>query len=101
MKKTNILFLGVVIVLASCGGSAGWQQPQRDKLISECKEKAIATMSASGQTPDGATKQKLVGYCTCYQQNLEKKFPDPDAMGKADAGDVANAAKDCLELMVK
>lgn len=98
MKSLSAIIL---ICLYSCNNQKSWNQSQRDRLVEECKEKAISTMASNGQAPDEATRQKLGNYCSCYQENLEKQFPSPEAMGKANANDVANAAKDCLQLMAK
>jgi hypothetical protein len=101
MKNYQGLPAIILVCLYACNNHKGWDQSQRDKLVKECTEKAVSTMASTGQAPDEATRQKLGNYCSCYQEKLEKQFPSPEAMGKANAGDVANAAKDCLQLMTK
>ncbi|MBX2925048.1 MAG: hypothetical protein KF746_22795 [Chitinophagaceae bacterium] len=101
MKKIKTVAPIALVVFSACNSNTSWNQQQRDQLVKECEEKAIVAMTADGQTPDEATKKKLASYCSCYQQNLEKQFPSAGAMEKANAGDVANAAKDCLQLMAQ
>ena len=90
MKRLSLLIL--FLAFAAC--NRGWTQGDRDKLISTCVEKANA--GAPGIDPT-----KLKNYCTCYQQNIEKKFTTMGDLAKATADSVAPAAQECLPLMLQ
>lgn len=86
---TLLLFL---LSLIACG--KGWSQGDRDKLIQSCVQKAQA--AAPGMDPT-----KLKNYCSCFQQNIEKKFPSILDLSTAGPEAVNQEAQSCLPLMVQ
>ena len=90
IKLTAIFF--VLFSLAAC--NRGWAPGDRDKLINSCVEKAQAGAA-------GIDVTKLKNYCSCYQQNLEKKYPTMRDLSKATPDQLTNEAQACLPLMVQ
>lgn len=90
--RFSLSFVLVALSLAACGGGRGWPQSERDALIGGCVQQA----KAGGGALDEA---KLRNYCSCYQQNVEKSFPDVKALKTVKAEDVAKEAQKCVELM--
>jgi hypothetical protein len=85
----------IALSFAACGrGAGGWPQGVRDKVIGGCVKEA----KAGGAPIEDA---KLTNYCTCYQQNVEKTFPNPNDLVKVTPQDGAKEAQKCIELMFK
>lgn len=91
----TILFLPVTIGFMSCANSnAGWNRSYRDKLMNSCISEAKKRNAAIDD-------QKLRGYCECYQQNLEKKYPETRQMEIADKKEIIKAAEDCMPVLLR
>jgi|SRR5215471_20548392 len=82
-----VLLLGYV----GCGAGA-WNQANRDKIVTSCVEKAKAGAPSLDET-------KLKNYCSCYQQELEKKYSSVAAMATAKTEDLTKTAEGCLKFM--
>ena len=74
MKKL-FFFLIAVISFIACNNSSGWSAADRNDLINSCTQGATQNMGA----------EKAKAYCTCMQQKLEVKFPNPKDAGKITA----------------
>jgi hypothetical protein len=94
MKRISFFFISIGL-LSACNNHKGWTQAERDKLIKSCKDKALGT---SGLT-DTAIARRFELYCTCYQQNLEKKYPSVAEMGKASPKEITEQAAACIDMM--
>ena len=92
MKRIPFFFISIVL-LGACNNNKGWTQTERDKLIKSCKDKALGGLS------DTAIVRKFEAYCTCYQQNLEKKYPSVADMGKASPKEITEQAAACIDMM--
>ena len=92
MKKILVVFSIVLAAAACTGKNKGWSQGDRDTLTTSCFEKA--------KNP-ALEESKLKAYCTCYQQNLEKKYPDINELKKVDGKEIAKSAEECLPMMFK
>ena len=75
-------------------GKRGWTQADRDQLVNSCVSGAKAKSAAIDEV-------KLKDYCSCYGQNIEKKFPDMKEMVTAKTEDLTKEAQNCLPLLVK
>lgn len=91
--KTIFFFFTGMVLLNACSNKKGWSQAERDKLIKSCRDKA------TGSITDTAVVKRFELYCTCYQQNLEKKYPSVADMGKASPKEITEQAAACIELM--
>lgn len=93
---TALFFLSLSLGLSACPGtgSRGWSQADKDKLIGAC-------VTSAKQGGPGLDEAKITSYCTCYQQNLEKKYPKVTDMAPVKAEDISKEAEKCLELMFK
>jgi len=91
MKRT-LLCLLLMIALPACTKSKGWPQAERDKMTGACEAKA----SNPGMDP-----AKIKNYCACFQQDLEKKFPDINQLKTVDDKEVAKSAQECMHLIIK
>jgi hypothetical protein len=90
-----ILFLLITTAIFSCTNSnAGWNQSYKDKLVNSCISEARKGNAAMDD-------QKLKTYCECYQQNLEKKYPEIKAMEAADKMEIVKAAEQCMKELLK
>jgi hypothetical protein len=94
MKRISFFFISVVL-LSACNNNKGWTQAERDKLIKSCKDKALGTAGIA----DTAIARRFELYCSCYQQNLEKKYPSVADMGKASPKDITDQAAACIDMM--
>ncbi len=90
----QILFLAILMAATGCTGERGWPPAEKDKLISSCVGEAKAGAA-------GLDESKIKNYCLCYQQNLEKTFPNFVDLKNVNGEDVGKAAEKCLELMFK
>lgn len=82
-----------LLLLAAAACHRGWTQGDRDKLVNSCVEKAQAGAP-------GIDATKLKAYCSCYQQNIEKKFPSTLDLTKATPEVLSGEAQSCLPLML-
>jgi hypothetical protein len=94
MKSIFFLFISIGL-LTACNNNKGWTQAERDKLIKSCKDKALGTAGIA----DTAIARKFELYCTCYQQNLEKKYASVADMGKASPKEITEQAAACIDMM--
>ena len=93
-KNLSKLFLLLLILCAaaSCGKKAGWQAAEKDQLITSC------VTEAKNRAPS-LDEGKVKNYCTCYEQNIEKAYPNPSDLTKATVDDMTKAAQGCLDMM--
>ncbi len=90
-----ILFLLITIGFLSCANTnAGWNQSYRDKLMNSCISEAKKGNAV-------IEEQKLKTYCECYQQNLEKKYPEIRQMEVADKNEIIKVAEDCMQVLLR
>jgi hypothetical protein len=94
MRSIFFLFISIGL-LTACNNNKGWTQAERDKLIKSCKDKALGTAGIA----DTAIARKFELYCSCYQQNLEKKYPSVADMGKASPKEITEHAAACIDMM--
>jgi hypothetical protein len=87
-----ILLLGFLLIGYVGCGAAGWNQANRDKIVTGCVDKAKAGAPNLDET-------KLKSYCSCYQQELEKKYPSVASMATAKTDDLTKTAEGCLKFM--
>lgn len=93
MKKI-FMILGLILVVTACTSkSMGWSQNERDELVNKCVEAATKNPSLD--------KTKVTNYCTCYQKDLEKNYPNINDLAKLSADDMTKSAQACLPLMLK
>jgi hypothetical protein len=75
--KAILVLAGTIIFISCTNSNAGWNRSYRDKLMNSCISEAKRGNAAIDD-------QKLKTYCECYQQNLEKKYPETRQMEIAD-----------------
>ncbi len=96
--KTTQFLLAIFLLTAmtACPGTkqGGWSQGDRDQLINSCVSEAKAKAAQLDEA-------KLKAYCSCYEQNIEKQFPNVSDLATAKAEDMTKAAESCLPLMFK
>ena len=93
MKRILIVSFLFLAVAGCSGKSKGWSQGERDKLISSCVEEVKKT--------PGVEESKVNGYCSCYQQVLEKKYAKLTDMATVGEEALSKLAEECLPLMAK
>lgn len=95
MKRPIVISLSLLALgLAACGGAKGWPQSIKETLIGSFVKEAKAQGS---QLSD----EKITAYCQCYQQNVQKTYPDAAELQKAATDKLMEAAKPCLEAALK
>ena len=89
-----LLVFSIVFAVSGCPGKGkgGWPQSDKDTLINSCVEKA--------KNP-ALDEAKIKSYCSCYQQNLEKNYPNINDLKTVDANQIAKLAEECLPLIMK
>lgn len=92
--RTALPFVALAFGLAACGATSGWPQAVKDTLIDTCVKEA----KAGGA---GLEEAKIKLYCSCYQANVQKAYPDSGNLRNAKAEDLSKAAGPCLELVLK
>ncbi|MFO1518640.1 MAG: hypothetical protein U1F57_03085 [bacterium] len=91
--KSMWIVPALILLTMGCSGKKGWSQGDRDHLVNGC----VTESSKSGNLD--ATKLK--SYCSCYEQNLEKKYPSLVDLAKASQDDMMKEAEPCLPLIMK
>jgi hypothetical protein len=91
----SILFFAIIFI-TGCSAKNRWLQSERDKLINSCKKKAMIAGTENGKNLSAEGEKKLEAYCSCYQQSLEKKYPDVKNLEKVSAGELTKIAQDCM-----
>lgn len=90
--KRILIFAFILCAAGACSGkSKGWSQGDRDNLIGSCVEE-------TKKTP-GVDVSKLNGYCTCYQQILEKKYATLASLATESEAELTRLAEQCLSLI--
>ena len=74
MKRISFVFFAAIII-AACNNSNGWSAKDKNDLINSCTQTATASMG----------EEKARAYCTCMQQKLEVKYPNPKDAEKVTA----------------
>ncbi|HEX5037725.1 MAG TPA: hypothetical protein VFX30_11240 [bacterium] len=92
--RTSLPFVALAFSLAACGATSGWPQVVKDTLIDTCVKEAKAGGAA-------LEEGKIRTYCTCYQENVQKAYPDSGNLKNAKPEDLSKAAGPCLELVLK
>lgn len=92
--KTILVLTGTIIFISCTNSNGGWNQSYKDKLVNSC-------ISEAKKGNDAINDQKIKNYCQCYQQNLEKKYPEIKAMEAADKMEIAKAAEQCMKELLK
>jgi hypothetical protein len=92
--RTALPFVLVALSLAACGASSGWPSAVKTTMIDSCFKEAKAQGAPLAD-------EKIKGYCECYQQNVQKAFPNSNDLTKATAADLSKSMQPCLELVLK
>lgn len=89
----QILIVAFILCAAvACGGkNKGWSQADRENLIGSCVEET--------KKAPGIDESKLKGYCTCYQQILEKKYAKLTDLATENEAELTTLAEQCLSLL--
>jgi hypothetical protein len=92
--KTILVLAGTIIFISCTNSNAGWNRSYKDQLVNSC----ISEAKKGNAAPDD---KKLKSYCECYQQNLEKKYPEIKQMEAADKQEIIKAAEECMPVLLK
>jgi hypothetical protein len=88
------ILLSLVAAVGCSNKNAGWVQADKDKMINACIDEA---KNRSAAINDSTLKK----YCNCYQESLEKKYPDIAQLDKAPKEEVIKSAEECVQLLIK
>jgi hypothetical protein len=88
------ILLSFVAVFGCSNKNTGWTQADRDKMINSCADEA----KKKSAVINDLTLRK---YCSCYEESLEKKYPDITKLEKAPKEEVIKSAEECVQLLIK
>jgi hypothetical protein len=96
MKKIISFFIlfSMVAVFGCSPKRNGWMQTDRDKMINSCVNEAKGRSAAVNDST-------LKKYCSCYQESLEKKYPDIAQVEKVPRQEVIKSAEECAQSLIK
>ena len=81
-------FALIILSLTSCGTRpTGWLQSDKDLLTDGCLQQA-------------RVEGRVRSYCYCYQQHLERTFPDVGGFRTMSDEAAAREAQKCIEVML-
>lgn len=94
MNVLTLLIALITLCFASCGiRPTGWQQSEKDLLTDGCLQQARVEAPSLDEG-------RVRSYCFCYQQQLERTFPDVGGFKTMSGEAAAREAQKCIDVML-